>query len=154
MSLGSFFFTQTRKKKKTQACNHVFVTHTNVGSASASCRSSALFICANTEKSNKQIGDMSNWGLTVDHFKKNFRWLLILQDAFLLTSVPLWCVMDSYLSKFVYLLNHSSKQRTHALIDQTLHVVNGLLIRQVQSELVLHLMAHKWLVTIMQSKPD
>lgn len=48
-----------------------------------------------------------------------------------------------YLSKFVYLLDHCSKQSAHTLIDQTLHVVNSLLIRKVQSELILHLMAHK-----------
>ena len=37
------------------------------------------------------------------------------------------------------LLHHSSKQSPHTLVDQTLHVVDRLLVRQVQSELVLHL---------------
>ena len=44
----------------------------------------------------------------------------------------------------MYLLDHGSKQSPDALIDQTLHVVDRLLVRQVQSELVLHLGAeHK-----------
>lgn len=45
----------------------------------------------------------------------------------------------SYLSEFVYLLDNSSKQSAHALVNQSLHVVNGLLVRQVQSEFILHL---------------
>lgn len=50
----------------------------------------------------------------------------------------------TYLSKLVYLLDHSSKQSAHTLINQTLHVMDRLLVRQVQSELVLHLEAKKY----------
>lgn len=37
------------------------------------------------------------------------------------------------------LLNHCSKQCMDALVNQTLHVVHSFLIRQVQTELILHL---------------
>lgn len=86
---------------------------------------------------------MSNWGLTVD-----------LHHFYLLRQSLRGAFEDPYLSKLVYLLDHSSEQRAHALIDQTLHVVNGLLVRQVQSELILHLMAHKGLVTLRRYEPD
>lgn len=56
----------------------------------------------------------------------------------LLPSVWTQCV-HTYLSKLVYLLDHGSKQCTHALVNQTLHVMDRLLIWEVQSELVLHL---------------
>lgn len=63
--------------------------------------------------------------------------------------LTLWCDQSkvccvfvcSYLGKLVYLLDHSSKQSAHALVNQTLHVMNRLLIWQVQSKLVLHLEA-------------
>ncbi len=56
----------------------------------------------------------------------------------------LFHVKYTYLCKLVYLLDHSSKQSTYTLINQTLHVVNRLLVRQVQSELVLHLEAKQY----------
>lgn len=61
----------------------------------------------------------------------------------------------TYLSKLVYLLDHSSKQSAHTLINQTLHVMDCLLVRQVQSELVLYLEAKKTLsqFNIIQDMP-
>lgn len=55
------------------------------------------------------------------------------------------CVLNPllYLGKFVYLFHHSGEQSSHTLIYQTLHVVYSLLIRQVQSELILHLKGHQ-----------
>lgn len=61
--------------------------------------------------------------------EKNLRIIWFLCSAFVCT----------YLSKFVYLLDNSSKQSSDALVNQALHVVDRLLVRQVQSELILHL---------------
>lgn len=51
------------------------------------------------------------------------------QSSSALSQQFLFCSSAPVLSKLVYLFDHSSKQSTHTLIDQTLHVMDRLLVR-------------------------